>query len=92
MEQRIERQDERWVEVDAWGGRLAGKKGALDLEIGEWLLAVRDEEVHRRLGFGSVAEYAARRLGLEPHTIAERIRVADALGQLPQIRRGLGSG
>ena len=92
MEMRVEQAEERWVEVDAWGQRLAGKRGRLDLEIGEWLLAARDESVHRRLGFASLGEYVERRLGLDAHSIGERIRVADMLGNLEGIRNGLAKG
>lgn len=83
---------ERWVEIDSWGLALAAKQGALDLEIGEWLLAARDAEVHRHLGYGSLAEYAERRLGLAPHATAERIRVADALATLAGTREALRGG
>ncbi|MBI5160773.1 MAG: hypothetical protein HY996_05080, partial [Micrococcales bacterium] len=95
MELRIERQDEgteRWVEIDLWGKALGNKQAALDLEIGEWLLAARDAQVHRYMGCASFIEYARRRLGLDPHSIHERVRVADALLGLPLTRQALARG
>lgn len=95
MELRIEQQangTERWVEIDLWGKRLAGKLAGLDVEIGDWLLAARDEDVHRRLGYGSFVEYVQRRLGFERHTIGERVRVAEALRRLPLTRAALARG
>lgn len=84
--------EQRWKEIDAWGHRLAGKKGEVDVEIGEWLMAARKEEVHRRFAYGSLHEYAERRIGLEPHSIGERLRVAEALVGLPQLREALRQG
>jgi len=104
MECRIEADDVRaepWVEIDAWGKRLAGKQAALDVEIGEWLLAAREADVHQRLGYASFLEYTSsggvmhpvqRRLGLEGHAVAERLRVAQALRELPATRRALANG
>jgi hypothetical protein len=95
MELRIEQQakgTERWVEIDLWGKALAGKQAALDVDVGEWLLAARDAEVHRYLGCASFVEYAQRRLGLDPHSINERLRVADALQGLPLTRAALARG
>jgi hypothetical protein len=80
------------VEVDAWGQVLAGKRGAVDVEIGEWILAAREVEVHRALGFGSFAEYVERRLGFDGHTTAERIRVAEALQSLVATREAVKTG
>lgn len=84
--------EQRWKEIDAWGHRLAGKKGEMDVEIGEWLMAARKEEVHRRFAYGSLHEYAERRIGLEPHSIGERLRVAEALVGLPLLREALRQG
>lgn len=82
----------RWVEVDAWGQALASKRGAVDVEIGEWLLAAREVDPQRPLGFGSFGEYVERRLGFDAHTTAERLRVADALRSLDATRVALESG
>lgn len=82
----------RWVEVDAWGQALAGKRGGIDVEIGEWLLAAREVDAHRPLGFGSFGEYVERRLGFDPHTTAERLRVAEALRCLGATRAAVERG
>jgi hypothetical protein len=86
-------QDEtRWIQIDAWGVALAGKQGELDVEVGDWLLAAREAEVHRQMGYGSLAEYVERRMGFTPHAAAERFRVADALTVLPATREALRAG
>lgn len=77
---------ESWQDVDAWGLALAGRQGVLDVELGEWLVAVEHEEVHRHLGYGTLAEYVERRVGLSAHATAERLRVAEALMSLPATR------
>ena len=87
-----EREVERWIEVDRWGGALAGRQGQLDVELGDWLLAARAEEVHRHLGFGSMMEYVERRVALKAHAAAERLRVAESLTDLPATREALRTG
>ena len=87
-----EREVERWIEVDRWGGVLAGKQGQFDVELGDWLLAVRAEEVHRHLGFGSMMEYVERRVALKAHAAAERLRVAEILTTLAATREALRTG
>jgi len=82
----------RWIQIDAWGRALAGRQGELDVEVGEWLLAAREAEAHRHLGFGSLAECVERRLGLAPHAMTERLRVAEALVGLTATREALRGG
>ncbi len=81
-----------WTVIDEAITRLAADKGALDLDIGRWLLVAHREGVERRLGFGSFAEYVERRLGYDARTTFERLRVARALEVLPALaallRRG----
>jgi len=83
---------ERWVEIDRHGDVLAGRQGELDVEIGDWLIAARDEQVHEHLGHASWQEYVERRIGLAPHSAMERARVADSLTKLKEIREALRSG
>jgi hypothetical protein len=81
-----------WMEIDARVVALGARRGALDVEIGESLLAARDAQVHRHLGRGSFAEYVEWRLQIDPHSLAERMRVAEALAQLGEIREALRGG
>ncbi len=67
-------------------------KGALDVEIGRWLLVAQREGVERELGFGSFAEYVERRLGFDARTTYERLRVARALETLPGLAALLRTG
>lgn len=83
---------DRVAEIDQWGITLARKNGALDVEIGDWLLAVREHSVHEKTGHGTLIEYVERRLGLAPHSTAERLRVADALQRLAEVRATLQRG
>jgi hypothetical protein len=50
------------------------------------LVAARKTEVHRHLGFATLLEYVERVLGYGPHAATERLRVADALEDLPMTR------
>ena len=81
-----------WRVIDAEIVRLGAKKGELELEEGRWLLAARRAAVHTKLGFATFAEYVERRLGLDPRATAERLRVAQALADLPRMRETLRSG
>ena len=81
-----------WMVIDDAITQLAASKGALDVELGRWLLAARLEGVERMLGFGSFAEYVERRLGFDARTTSERLRVARALEVLPAIEGLLRAG
>ena len=80
---------ERWREIDAWGKKLSDQIGALDVEIGDWLIAAREAEIHIRVGLGTFLEYAERRLKLDAHAASERLRVAEVLVGLPDLREAL---
>ena len=82
----------RCVRIDAWGEELSRRQGAIDVELGDWLLAVREERVDRRLGFGSMFEYVEKRMGLDGHSVAERVRVAEVLRGLPATTEALRCG
>ena len=84
--------DTIWQTIDQTLLELAARAGDLDAEIGRWLVAAAREGVHRRLGFASFAEYVERRLGFDPRTTRERLRVARALEVLPEVRHLLASG
>jgi hypothetical protein len=82
----------------AWRGaheallRLAQERAGLDFEEGCWLLAALRAATHLRLGYGSFHEYAERLLGYGPRVTQEKLRVAQALEELPEMARELEAG
>lgn len=68
---------------------FARKRAGLDLEEGKWLLAAARERVDRRLGYASFVEYIERLFGYTPRLTQEKLRVADALEQLPELATAL---
>jgi hypothetical protein len=82
----------------AWRGaheallRLAQKRAGLDFEEGSWLLAALRAGVHLRLGYGSFHEYTERLFGYGPRVTQEKLRVAEALEELPESARELEAG
>jgi hypothetical protein len=81
-----------WDEIDRRLRAIAAKRVGLDLEEARWLLIARREELHRQLGFARLEEYMERVLGYGPHAAAERLRVADALEELPAVRAAFEDG
>ena len=69
--------------------RIAKKRAALDREEGRALLVAYRERAHERLGFGSFVEYVERLLGYGPRTTLDKLRVAEALEQLPELDAAL---
>src|SRR4029079_7240907 len=55
----------------------------------ECLLRALRSEAHLRLGYGSFAEYIERLFRYSPRFTLERLRVAEALEELPEIRTQL---
>src|SRR5689334_4077601 len=80
------------LSIDAEITRLAQRQGALDHEIGRWLLIAFRAGVHHRLGMGSFGEYVERRLGYTPKVTKEKLRTARVLERLPRLRTLLESG
>lgn len=83
---------QNWQLIDDKIIALASKKGELELEIGRWLVAALRARVDRALGFGSFAEYVERRLGYDARTLKEKLRVAQSLEELPNLRASLETG
>src|SRR3954465_7131773 len=81
-----------WVVAHEALSRLARERAAADAEEGRWLLAALRSAAHVHLGFGSFSEYAERLLGYKPRSTQERLRVAEALEQLPAMARALEDG
>jgi hypothetical protein len=82
----------------AWRGaheallRLAKKRAGLDFEEGRCMLAALRAGAHVRLGYGSFQEYAERLFGYGPRVTQEKLRVAEALEELPETARELEAG
>jgi 5-methylcytosine-specific restriction endonuclease McrA len=72
--------------------RLAATRAGLDDEEGRWLLRALRTGAHLRLGYGSFREYAGRLFGYSPRLTREKIRVAEALEELPELSRALRQG
>src|SRR5688572_24765624 len=81
-----------WREVHRALTRLAGAKGAYDAEEAEWLLAGKRVRVHEPLGFGTYLSYLDRVFGYGPRLASERLRVAEAIAELPMLRDALAGG
>jgi hypothetical protein len=87
----VERKIE-WVVAHEALSRLAKQRAAADAEEGRWQLAALRSAAHVHLGFGSFSEYVERLLGYKPRSTQERLRVAEALEQLPAMARALEQG
>lgn len=81
-----------WDEIDQKLRTIAARRTALDLEEAQWLLIARREQLHRHLGYARFEEYMERVLGYGPHAAAERLRVAEAIVELPAMRAALAAG
>jgi hypothetical protein len=66
--------------------KIAQQRAGLDAEEGRWLLVAFRSEAHLRLGFASFPEYIERLFGYSPRFTLERLRVAEALEELPALR------
>jgi hypothetical protein len=81
-----------WETIDLEISSLGRRRAQHEYEEGRWMLAARRAAVHLRVGMATFAEYVERRLGYDPRTTHERLRVADALTELLEIREALRSG
>ncbi|MBN1605691.1 MAG: hypothetical protein JW940_03620 [Polyangiaceae bacterium] len=81
-----------WQRAHAELERLARTKARLESEEGHWLLCAARTRVHVELGYASFTEYVARLFGYDARSARERLRVAEALEELPELGRALSSG
>src|SRR6266850_8153726 len=81
-----------WRRVHEELSRLARCRARLDWEEGRWLLDALRCGAHLHLGFGSFGEYIERLLGYSRRSTDERLRVAEALENLPELARALRDG
>src|SRR5688572_14915931 len=87
-----ERNTTPWLCAHEALSRLAKSRAAADAEEGRWLLEALRSAAHVHLGFGTFGEYIERLFGYGRRFIQERLRVAEALEQLPSIARALEEG
>ena len=72
--------------------RLAKARAGLDFDEGERLLEALRARAHERLGFGSFVEYIERLFGYAPRLTHDKLRVAEALEDLPELGKALREG
>ncbi len=72
--------------------RLAKQRAAADAEEGHWLLCALRSAAHVFLGDGTFNEYVERLFGYTARSTQEKLRVAEALEELPAMAEALRSG
>lgn len=72
--------------------RIVKARGSLDLQEAEALREAQRMGMWRRFGYASLVNYMEMELGYSPRTAMERLRVANALPQLPQIAAAIEQG
>jgi len=94
MNERIETggTDEVLVELHSKLKRIAKERALLDLEEAEALREAQRLQLWKQFGYTSLVDYMHRELGYTPHTAEERLRVANALPQLPKLTEALQTG
>jgi hypothetical protein len=85
-------QDEAWREVDQQLLTIARRRAGLDAQEARLLRQAVDAEIWVKLGMVSALDYVERVLGYAPHAGAERLRVAEALADLPALECALEAG
>jgi hypothetical protein len=83
---------QEWKQVHDQLCRLAKTKAAYDADEAHWLVEGRRARVHEPLGYGSYFEYLERLFGYTPRLAVEKLRVAEALVELPDLRAALATG
>jgi hypothetical protein len=82
----------RWQTVHRALRKIASRRAALDAEEARWLREADALQIWRPLGLVSALDYLERELGYAPRTAQDRLRVARALGSLPQLTDALARG
>src|SRR5687768_11199539 len=81
-----------WKTVDNALRVIAKRRAELDAQEARWLRKAISMQVWKPLGMVSMLDYMERVLHYEPHTAGERVRVAKALGELPELAEALARG
>ena len=86
--------DPHIVELDRLGDEIAELAAHLDAATARLLDLIREFDARGGWGHGfrSCAHWLSWRVGLEPGAAREHVRVARALGSLPQLREALARG
>ena len=71
---------------------LSRRRAECDWLEGKGLLRAVRAKVHEHFGFASFGEYVERLFGYGPRTTDEKLRVAKALEDLPQLERAFSDG
>jgi 5-methylcytosine-specific restriction endonuclease McrA len=85
-------EDASWRQAHEELVRLATERAGLDFEEGRWLVRAHRSGAHVRLGYASFHEYTERLFGYGPRLTQEKLRVAEALEDLPETARDLQTG
>jgi HNH endonuclease len=81
-----------WKQVHDELTRLALSKGVYDAEEARWLPVGKRVRVHEPLGYSTYLSYLEHVLGYGPRQASERLRVAEALTELPTMFEQLAQG
>ncbi len=81
-----------WREIDRGLRELAKRRGAIDHEEAQLLCGAHRLEIWRELGKSTLLEYLEEVLGYGPRAAQERVRVALALEDLPELAEALATG
>src|SRR5262245_19179561 len=81
-----------WVKAHEVLSRLARERAATDAHEGRWLLFALRCAAHVHQGHGTFGEYIERLFGYKPRSTQEKLRVAEALEELPVIAEALETG
>ncbi len=81
-----------WMQAHTELSRLAKQRAVADAEEGHWLLCALRASAHVFQGFGSFAEYVERLFGYSARSTQEKLRVAEALEDLPTMADALRNG
>ena len=81
-----------WKAIDRELCDIAKRRGALDGEEATLLCQAIRAEVWRKRGNGSLLDYLEERLGYGPKAAHERVRIAMALDELPELEQALAGG
>ncbi|WP_242393018.1 HNH endonuclease signature motif containing protein [Anaeromyxobacter oryzisoli] len=78
--------------VDGLLARVARGRGALDVALGDGLLALAQGDRTLRLGYSGIVDYARERLGMAGRTAQGMVQLARALEARPRLREAVRSG
>ena len=82
----------RWRTVDRALRTIAQRRATLDADEARWLREAEALEIWHPLGMVSALDYLERVLGYAPRSAYDRLRVARALGDLPELSATLAEG